>query len=773
MRYGGRIVFSTELGYTLEAAWREASSRQHAYFTLEHLLLALLADPEVNTILKNCGAHVRAVKEELEEFLDSQVETATGSSAERAEPTQTPAVQRVLQRSILHMHSSGKKMITASEVLVAIFSEDESHAVFFLKRQGIERLHVLDFISHGITRASDRDDFSSDENESFDSDDDYYDDYPTDGDYYPDDSRREKRSALDTYTENLSDLAEAGELDPVIGREDEVERALRILSRRQKNNPLFLGAPGVGKTAMAHAIALRIFSGDIPQALQGARVYSLHIGSLIAGTKFRGEFEERIRNITRELLEEENAILFIDEIHTIVGAGSTGAGSVDASNFLKPLLSKGSFRCIGSTTDEDYKKFFEKDRALVRRFTTIELEEPSQETTIKILEGLKERFEEHHNVKFSRAALRAAVELSAKHITEKSLPDKAIDVIDEAGAANAIRLPSKRKKQIGEMDIAEVVSRIAKVPVTKLTGSDEQKLQNLEEELKAQVFGQDEAIDAIVLAMKRARALLQAESKPMGSFLFAGPTGVGKTELARVLARSLGIHFHRFDMSEYMEKHSVSRLLGAPPGYVGYEEGGQLTDLVRKHPYAVLLLDEIEKAHSDIFHVLLQVMDNAQATDNQGRKADFRNIILIMTTNAGSTAAKSIGFGKQESNDHREKAIKDLFRPEFRNRLDDTIHFHSLPLEVIRSVVDKCIHELEVQLSSQKVSINLTPEARDWIAHRGFDEELGARPMTRVIQREIKDKLVDDLLFGKLRSGGKVLVGLQEDALTLTIQKNK
>ncbi|MCB0329567.1 MAG: AAA family ATPase, partial [Bdellovibrionales bacterium] len=659
-------MFSTELGYTLEAAWREASSRQHAYFTLEHLLLALISDPEVNTILKKCGGDLSEIKKDLENFMESHIEMATGSDAERADPIQTPAVQRVLQRAIIHMHSSGKKVITAAEVLVALFSEDDSHAVYFLKKQDINRLDVLNYISHGISKVDDEDEDEED----------------VDLLEEDEDGERQKRSrkgsALKKYTEDLTALAAEGELDPVIGREEEIERTLRVLSRRQKNNPLFLGAPGVGKTVMAHAIAQRIFVGNVPEPLKDAKVYSLHIGSLIAGTKFRGEFEDRIKNVTKELLAQENAILFIDEIHTIVGAGATGTGSLDASNFLKPILSKGKLRCIGSTTDEDYKKFFEKDRALSRRFTTIELEEPSKEVSIQILEGLKERFEEHHDVKFTKAAITAAVELAAKHITDRALPDKAIDVIDEAGAANAIRLPSKRKKQLGEEDIAEVVARMAKVPVKRLAGSDEDKLKNLEMELKAQVFGQDPAVEAIVLAIKRARALLQNESKPMGSFLFAGPTGVGKTELAKALARSLGIHFHRFDMSEYMEKHTVSRLLGAPPGYVGYEEGGQLTDLVKKHPYAVLLLDEIEKAHPDIFNVLLQIMDNAQATDNQGRKTDFRNVIIIMTTNAGSGAAKSIGFGQQSSNDHRDKAIKQLFRPEFRNRLDDTIHFGSL-----------------------------------------------------------------------------------------------
>jgi ATP-dependent Clp protease ATP-binding subunit ClpA len=748
-------VFSTELGYTLEAAWREASTRQHAYFTLEHLLLALLSDPEVETLVRRCGAAKRAIEADLEEFMNQHIEKASGNDAEKAEPLQTPAVQRVLQRAILHMHSAGKSVITATDVFAALFSEEDSHAVYFLQKQDLTRLDVLNFLSHGISK-------DHEEEEPFE------DEFLLEGEDEEESPSPSKRSALEKYTEDLTELASQGELDPVIGREDEVERALRVLGRRQKNNPLFLGEPGVGKTAMAHAIAQRIVSGNVPTILRNAKLFSLHIGSLIAGTKFRGEFEDRMKGITKELLAQENAILFIDEIHTIVGAGATGTGSLDASNFLKPILSRGQLRCIGSTTDDDYKKHFEKDRALSRRFTTIELEEPSRDTTVKILEGLKERFEEHHEVKFSRSAIRSAVELSAKHLTDRALPDKAIDVLDEAGAANAIRLPSKRKKQLTEKDIAEVVARIARVPVQRLSGSDEDKLKNLKRELKAHVFGQDKAVEAVVLAMKRARAMIQSESKPMGSFLFAGPTGVGKTELARALARALGIHFHRFDMSEFMEKHAVSRLLGAPPGYVGYEEGGQLTDLVRKHPYAVLLLDEIEKAHPDIFNVLLQVMDNAQATDNQGRKADFRNVILIMTTNAGSGAAKSIGFGQQQSTDHREKAIKNLFKPEFRNRLDDTIHFTALPLPVVRMVVDKFVLELEEQLSRQGVTFKLSEEARNWLAKRGFDEELGARPMARIIQREIKDKIVDDLLFGKLKKGGTVAISEENDELVLT-----
>ncbi|MCB0320094.1 MAG: AAA family ATPase, partial [Bdellovibrionales bacterium] len=632
-------MFSTELGYTLEAAWREASTRQHAYFTVEHLLLALCSDPVVSDIIKKCGGNVHRLKSDLEEFLQQHIEIAKGVPEERADPEQTPAIQRVLQRAIIHMHSSGKKLITAKEVFVALFSEEDSHAVYFLHKQSITKLAALSYISHGITQENDPDLLF--EGEEFDEE-------------SPNEVSPNKKSALELYTEDLTALAAEGELDPVVGREAEVERALRILSRRQKNNPLFLGDPGVGKTAMANAIALRIFSGKAPDSLRNGRVFSLHIGSLIAGTKFRGEFEERIRQVTSELQKIDNAILFIDEVHTLVGAGATGTGSLDASNLLKPLLSNGKLRCIGSTTHEDYKKSFEKDRALSRRFSTIDLLEPSKEDAIQILDALRPRFEEHHGVKYSKSAVQAAVDLSMKHIHDRALPDKAIDVLDEAGAANAIKPPSKRKKQITDNEIADVVALIARVPVKRLTGSDEDRLRNLERELKAQVFGQDPAVDAIVLSIKRARADLQSATKPMGSFLFAGPTGVGKTELARALSRSLGVHFHRFDMSEYMEKHAVARLIGAPPGYVGYEEGGQLTDIVRRHPYAVLLLDEIEKAHQDIFNILLQVMDNAELTDNQGKKTNFKNVILIMTTNAGSGGASSIGFGQQKSSTHRE-----------------------------------------------------------------------------------------------------------------------
>ncbi len=768
MHDGGELkVFSTELGYTLEAAWREASVRQHAYFTVEHLLYGLLHDSEVERVLLNCGADVGKLKKELEKFFDEHVEKASGSDEEKAEPVQTPAVQRVLQRAIIHMHSAGKSAVKAEDVLIALFSERDAHAVFFLKKQSVERMDVLQYISHGVSKV-----------ETFDDDDDevgLLDGDEEEGDEDDEDGPRRSRgsSALELYGEELTAKAAAGELDPIIGRETELSRALKVLSRRQKNNPLFLGDPGVGKTAMAHAIAQKIADGEVPEPLEEAKIFSLNMGALIAGTKFRGEFEDRLKRITKELQKIPKAILYIDEIHQLVGAGATGTGSMDAANLLKPVLGSGKMRCIGSTTHEDYKKHFEKDRALNRRFTTIDLDEPSIEQTIEILEGLKGHFEEHHGVKFSKNALKAAANLSAKHINDRFLPDKAIDVIDEAGAANSLLPKSKRKKTIKEKEVETVVSDIAKVPVNSVGGSDEEALRNLETRLKAQVFGQDEACAALALAMKRAKANLQQEQKPLGSFLFAGPTGVGKTELARVLAKELGVHFHRFDMSEYMEKHAVARFIGAPPGYVGYEEGGQLTDLVRKHPYSVLLLDEIEKAHEDIFNILLQVMDDASLTDSHGKKADFRNVIMIMTTNAGSTAARSIGFGQGTSSDSRERAIKKMFRPEFRNRLDETVYFQSLPTEVIRLVVEKFVAQLEGQLVERRVTFQLTDEVKDWLAVKGFDEQLGARPMARVIQKEIKDPLADQILFGKLKDGGSVSVSLEDGKLHFDIESQE
>ena len=772
-------MFSTDLAYMLEAAFREAVKRKHAFFCVEHILYALLFDPDVSAIVEACGGEPESVRRQLERFFDAHVEKLPDSaggnqlSGRPKEPVQTPAVRRILERAILHMHSAGKDLITAQDVFVAILSEEDSHAVYSLQKEGVNKLAVLDYVSHGAS---------------------------TDGRSrekpFEQTERREQRSKGQTqleqreedeeaapgriptteirhkkvhrrFAEDLTEHARQGRLDPVIGREREIERALKVLSRRQKNNPLFLGDPGVGKTAMANAMAQRIVRGDVPDNLKDAHIYSLNVGSLLAGTKYRGEFEERLKYIIEGLLEEKNAILFIDEIHTLVGAGATGSGAMDAANLLKPALASGRLRCIGSSTHEDYKKSFERDRALSRRFSAIDLSEPSVKQTIDILKGLKDKFEIHHQVKYAACAITSAAELAAKYINERFLPDKAIDVIDEAGAANNLLPPKKRKKVISEAEIETIVSAIAKVPVKSVSASDHKILVNLANRLKQVVFGQDKAIEAVAMAIKRSRANLKQENKPVGCFMFAGPTGVGKTEVAKALAGEMGVHFHRFDMSEYMEKHTVARLIGAPPGYVGYEEGGILTDLIRRQPYAVLLFDEIEKAHEDIYSILLQVMDEAVLTDSHGRKADFRHVVLIMTTNAGSEKSSSIGFGAAQVEGNRETAIKKLFKPEFRNRLDDIVYFNSLPREVIGKIVDKFIKELEQQLEEKNVTFDLSGEARDWLADKGFDPLLGARPMGRLIQKEIKDPLADQILFGRLRKGGKVKIRLAQGRLAL------
>lgn len=755
-------MFSTELGFALEAAYREASQREHAYFCIEHVLYALLFDASVVDIIRNCNGDEEALKKDLEEFFNNKVEKIDKEKEfdgqEPIEPMQTIAVQRILQKAILHAHSAKKQTINSKDILVAMFSEEDSDAVYFLKKQNISRIDVLDYISHGISKISHSLDqkalrpYEEDE-ESF----------------------AGSRPSISSFLEDLTEKAKVGKLDPIIGRNREIERALKVLARRQKNNPLFLGDPGVGKTAMAHAIAQKIADGDVPAILKEARLFSLNIGSLIAGTKFRGEFEERLKFVLSELEKHEKPILFIDEIHTIVGAGATGSGSMDVANLLKPILSGGSLRCIGSTTHEDYKKSFEKDRALSRRFSNIDLNEPSAEETYKILEGLKTRFEDHHDVTYNKSALKAAVDLSAKYINDRRLPDKAVDVIDEAGAANNLMPPKKRKRVLGESDIEEVIAGIARVPIKRVSQADTDLLKNMESRLKGSVFGQDSAVSAVARAIKRSRASLNLAHKPIGSFLFAGPTGVGKTELAKALAEELGVHFHRFDMSEFMEKHAVARLIGAPPGYVGYEEGGLLVDEVRKHPHAVLLFDEIEKAHPDIFNILLQVMDEAHITDSHGRKADFRNIIIILTTNAGSEKSASLGFGgsKSQKDSSREEAIKRLFKPEFRNRLDEIVYFDSLSLEVIESIVDKFIGEMEAQLAERKISFQLSKPAKKWLAERGFDPLLGARPMARLIQKEIKDNLSDEILFGRLKSGGKVAITLENDKLNFELPERK
>lgn len=752
-------MFSTELGLTLEAAFREASSRRHAFFCLEHLLYALSFDDQVMEILNHVGADLSVLRKDLELFFDKHVEVIPlkSSKVPAAEPAQTPAVQRVLQRAIMHVRSAQKDVITPTEVLVALFSEEDSHAVFYLAKQGIGRLDILNFIAHGISKPlEDEDDFVADRTE--------------DGDEETVPSRT-GRSALDQFAENLTQLAKIGKLDPVIGREEEISRTIKILCRRQKNNPLFLGEPGVGKTAMAHAIAERIAADDVPEPLKDAPVYLLNMGSLVAGTKFRGEFEERIRRVLDELKKQPKAILFIDELHTIVGAGATGSGSLDAANLLKPALASGELRCMGSTTHADYKKSIEKDSALSRRFSTVDLPEPTIEETVKILDGLRAKFETFHQTTFTPEALRSAAELSAKYINDRFLPDKAIDVIDEAGAANALLAKSKRRKVLTEEHIEKVVASIARVPITNVSASDEKLLKNLEKNLKKVVFGQESAVEAVTRAIKRSRASLQSEAKPIGSFLFAGPTGVGKTEMAKALAKELGVHFHRFDMSEFNDKHLVARFTGAPPGYVGYEEGGLLVDVIKKNPYSVILFDEIEKAHPDIFNVFLQIMDNAALTDSQGRKADFRNVVVIFTTNAGSEKAASLGFGSGQQNTFRDGAIKTLFKPEFRNRLDETVYFNPLPMPVILQVVSKFIKELEEQLAGRKVSLNVSQAACEWFASKGFDTVFGARPMSRLIQKELKNRLADEILFGALKDGGVVEIDLKDGALTFDMKK--
>ncbi|EKF9662268.1 ATP-dependent Clp protease ATP-binding subunit ClpA [Vibrio cholerae] len=743
-------MLNKELESSLNGAFARARDKRHEFMTVEHLLLALLENDAAREALLACQADIDVLRRELDTFID-QTTPLIPKNDETRETQPTLSFQRVLQRAVFHVQSSGRSEVTGANVLVAIFSEQESHAAYLLKKNDISRLDIVNFISHGITKASNHSEDSS--SDSFGSSD-----------------TSEEVSAderLESFATNLNQLAKQGQIDPLIGRDKELERTIQVLCRRRKNNPLLVGEAGVGKTAIAEGLAWRIVEGNVPDVIQRSVIYSLDIGSLLAGTKYRGDFEKRFKSILKQLEKEKDAILFIDEIHTIIGAGAASGGQVDAANLIKPLLSSGKLRCIGSTTYQEYSNIFEKERALSRRFQKIDIVEPSLDDTTKILMGLKTKYEAHHDVRYTNKALRAAVELSAKYINERHLPDKAIDVIDEAGARARLMPASRRKKTVGVAEIESMVAKMARIPEKSVSSSDKDILKNLDQKMKMLVFGQDAAIDVLTEAIKLTRAGLGAEHKPVGSFLFAGPTGVGKTEVTLQLSKLLGIELLRFDMSEYGERHSVSRLIGAPPGYVGYDQGGLLTDAVIKHPHSVVLLDEIEKAHPDIFNLLLQVMDNGTLTDNNGRKADFRNVILVMTTNAGvaETVKKSIGLIQQDNSHDAMSEIKKVFTPEFRNRLDHIIWFNSLDERVIHQVVDKFIVELQAQLDARGVSLEVSEDARHWLAVKGYDREMGARPMGRVIQEQLKKPLANELLFGSLVDGGTVKVTLSDDRL--------
>jgi ATP-dependent Clp protease ATP-binding subunit ClpA len=741
-------MFTKDLEMCLMAAQSEAIDRRHEYLCVEHILYALLHNDAGLNVIRSCGGDSNLIKQDLEDFFSQQEEVN-----ENKLPRQTKAVQRVLHLAIMHVNSSGKASADVGDVLVAIHRESRSYASYFLQKQDISRLDLLNYISHGIAKVS----AEEEKGDSYD--------FEVGEDELGKHSRPEQ-NPLELYTQNLTRQAEEKRIDPLIGRENEINRTMQILCRRRKNNPIYVGDPGVGKTAVAEGLALQIFNGNIPEMLEGAEVFALDIGALLAGTKFRGDFEQRLKAVLKALENRPGSILFIDEIHTIIGAGATSGGSMDVSNLLKPALAKGEIRCIGSTTFDEYKKIFEKDRALSRRFQKIDIHEPTLSETIKILKGLKSRYEKHHQLRYTSGSLKIAAELSEKYINERYLPDKAIDVIDEAGSMVRLR-PGAKRKTVGVPDIERVVAGMARVPVEQMNSTDKDKLRDLEKELKMQVFGQDEAIATLVQSIKRSRAGLHHPEHPIGSFLFTGPTGVGKTELAKQLAFIMGINFERFDMSEYMEKHTVSRLIGAPPGYVGFDQGGLLTDAVRKNPHCVILLDEIEKAHPDIFNILLQVMDHATLTDNNGREADFRNVVLVMTSNVGAKEMSSgtIGFGDNSPKAPSKKAIEKVFSPEFLNRLDSSITFAGLPEEVVLMVVEKMLVELEVKLQHQKVVINVTEAAKTWLAKKGYDPVFGARPMGRTIQHEIETILADEVLFGKLENGGEVSIGLKKDQL--------
>jgi ATP-dependent Clp protease ATP-binding subunit ClpA len=748
-------MLSKDLEFTLTQAFHQARERRHEYMTVEHLLLSLLDNPSAAKVLRACGVDEGKLRSDISAFIEETTPLIPGRDKRETQPT--IGFQRVLQRAVFHVQSAGKKEVTGANVLVALFGEQDSQAVYLLNRQDISRLDVVNYISHGISKVPGE---GQDEEAP--------------GEVGDDREGRGKEGAspLENFTTNLNEQARQGRIDPLIGRDAEIERTIQILCRRRKNNPLLVGEAGVGKTAIAEGLARRIVEEEVPEILADAVIFALDLGALVAGTKYRGDFEKRLKAVIAHLKRQTKAILFIDEIHTIIGAGSASGGVMDASNLIKPVLAAGELRCIGSTTYQEFRGIFEKDRALARRFQKIDIHEPSVEDTVKILRGLKTRFEEHHQVTYTQPALRAAAELSAKHINDRHLPDKAIDVIDEAGAHVQLMPSARRKKRIDVVDIERIVAKIARIPPKQVSASDTESLRNLDRDLKMVVFGQDHAIDTLTAAIRMSRSGLGQEEKPIGSFLFAGPTGVGKTEVTRQLARILGLELIRFDMSEYMERHTVSRLIGAPPGYVGFDQGGLLTEEINKHPHAVLLLDEIEKAHPDVFNLLLQVMDHGNLTDNNGRKADFRHVVLVMTTNAGAAEASrpSIGFTEQDHATDGMEVIKRLFTPEFRNRLDAVVQFGVLSPQTIASVVDKFLFELEQQLLEKKVTLSVDAEARTWLASHGYDPRMGARPMARVIREQIKKPLANELLFGQLVNGGKVWVKSEGEGLTFEFQ---
>ncbi|MBC7667834.1 MAG: ATP-dependent Clp protease ATP-binding subunit ClpA [Gemmatimonadaceae bacterium] len=751
--------FSRPLEESLHRAVAYANQRKHEYATLEHLLLSLTDDDDAAGVMRACDVDLNALKKSLVNYLDVELASLVVDDEDDAKPT--AGFQRVIQRAVIHVQSSGREEVTGANVLVAIFSERESHAAYFLQEQDMTRYDAVNFIAHGIAKKAGSSEPKTAKGATVEED-------------VEKPNAKTGGEALEAYCVDLNEKARQGKVDPLIGRANEVERAIQILCRRTKNNPLLVGEPGVGKTAIAEGLARKIITGQVPEVLAGATIFSLDMGALLAGTRYRGDFEERVKQVVKELENHPNAVLFIDEIHTVIGAGATSGGAMDASNLLKPALASGSLRCMGSTTYKEFRQHFEKERALVPRSQKIDVNEQTVEDTIKILKGLKIYYEDFHKLKYTNEALKVAVELSAKYITDRKLPDKAIDVIDEAGAGQMLLPEGRRKKVLGVKEIEAVVAKIARIPPKSVSKSDTESLRELETDLKRTVFGQDEAIKQLSSAMKLARAGLRDPEKPIGSYLFSGPTGVGKTEAAKQLAQTLGIEMIRFDMSEYMERHTVSRLIGAPPGYVGYDQGGQLTDAVDQHPHAVVLLDEIEKAHQDVYNILLQVMDHGVLTDSNGKKVDFRNVILIMTTNAGASDAQrqSIGFGRDKVQGEEEAALKRLFTPEFRNRLDAVVAFKPLTPEIIRMVVQKFVMQMEAQLADRNVTISLSDDAADWLAKNGFDELYGARPLARVIQEHIKKPLADDILFGRLVRGGHVKVVLKDSKIDFEIESN-